>query len=110
MKRYYGSSNTKLYLTGKAREAYNNMDISIVEYTDRAYKIRPEYQHLWGEDANDDTVIWDCDLGYFASEWNTSESELLDQLEEFPVYDIPGYVDHLMTEQELVSWLEDGML
>lgn len=111
MKRIYGNTYTKLNLSGKALEAYNNMmNITIIEYTDKAYKVLPEYQHLWGNNCDNDTIIWDCDLGWFASEWDTTESDLLDQLEEFMVYDIPGYVDHLMTEEELIKWLEDGML
>ena len=113
MKRVYGSDYTNLHLTGKALEAYNNiMDITIYEYTDKAYKIKPEYQHLWGSEANDNTIIWDFDLGYYADQWETSESDLLDQLEEFPVYDVKGQIetDHLMTADELKTWLADGVL
>ena len=113
MKRIYGSDHTQLTLTGKALEAYNNIgDIKIVEYTDRAYKIKPEFIHLWGEGVNADTIIWDCDLGYYASEWETTESDLLDQLEEFPMYGVFGQIEtyNMMTADQLIKWLEDGML
>ena len=112
MERIYGSDYTTLHLTGKALEAYNAMgDITIVEHIGKAYTIKPEFIHLWGDEANADTVIWDDELESYASEWETTESDLLDQLDNFPVYSVKGQAEssHLMTADELVNWLECGM-
>ena len=109
-KRHYGSEYTKLHLTGKALEAYNNMDIDIYEIMDRAYTVKPEYQHLWGDDVTDDTIIWDPEIEYLAQEWEKDETELWEQLDDLPVYHVPGYFENLKTEAELIRWLEDGLL
>ena len=110
MKRIYGNEYTQLRLTGKALEAYDNiMDITIIEYLDKAYHIKPEYFSLWGEDADENTIIWDDSLRYYADEWETTETDLLEQLEPFPVYGVKGQVEsnYVMTEDELIKFLTD---
>ena len=109
MKRKYGSEYTKLHLTGKALEAYNTLDGTIIEYTDFAYHVLPEYQHLWGEETTDDTIIFACEVARYAHDWDTTETDLLDQLEPVMMYEIPGRCDHIMTKDQLIKWLEDAI-
>jgi len=107
MKRIYGCDKTQLKLTGKALEAYNNLSpITITEYTDRCYKVKPEYENLW--DIPGDGLIWDPNIQYLAQSWEKDESELWEQLEEVPVYGVTGAIEtyKLMTADELIRWLE----
>ena len=117
MKRIYGSNPTILKLTGKALKAYNNLShLTITEYTDRAYKILPEYYDFWCQGLSTDeiesSIIWDTDLEYYADSWETTVSDLLDQLEPVPMYGVTGCIEFhdLVTAEYLVNWLEDGML
>lgn len=44
------------------------------------YHIKPEYIDLWGSDATDETIIDDADVNRFASDWDKTREEILEQL------------------------------
>lgn len=48
----------------------------------KMYTIKPEYLPLWGEDADENTIITQDDVERLAADWETSVEELLEQLEE----------------------------
>ena len=48
----------------------------------KKYTIKPEYLPLWGEDADENTIITQDDIERFAADWEKPVEELLDQLEE----------------------------
>lgn len=49
---------------------------------EKRYHIRPEYLPLWGEYTPEDYVVTESELRDQAREWEMSEEELLEQLEE----------------------------
>ena len=48
----------------------------------KMYTIKPEYLPLWGEDADENTIITQDDVERFAADWEKPVEELLEQLEE----------------------------
>ena len=44
------------------------------------YKIKPEYMDVWGEDANEDTVLTDEDLEMITRGWGMTPDDVMDQL------------------------------
>ena len=44
------------------------------------YKIKPEYMDLWGEDANEDTVLTEEDLEMITRGWGKTPDEVMYQL------------------------------
>ena len=50
--------------------------------TMKQYTIKPEYMPLWGEDADENTIITQDDVERFAADWEISVENLLKQLEE----------------------------
>jgi hypothetical protein len=48
----------------------------------KTYTVKPKYLPLWGEDADENTIISQDDVERLATAWETSVEELLDQLEE----------------------------
>lgn len=51
--------------------------------TMKQYTIKPEYLPLWGEDADENTIITQDDIERFAADWEKPVEELLEQLEEY---------------------------
>ena len=49
----------------------------------KTYIIKPQYIHLYGEEANQYTVLTDNDIKYFSDDWNRPEEELYMQLIEY---------------------------
>lgn len=45
-----------------------------------AYHVKPEFFSMWGEDVDENSVITLDEVKRLADEWNTSTSDLLDQL------------------------------
>lgn len=54
--------------------------VSVLNVTE--YRIIPNYFHLWGSDADENTVLSYDDVVSFAREWEKPVEELLEQLEE----------------------------
>lgn len=48
------------------------------------YKIKPEFVHLWGEDATENTIITETDLEIIASGWDKRPEDIIDQLIPLP--------------------------
>lgn len=48
----------------------------------KTYKIKPEYLHLWGPDASEETTVSESEVSRLASEWGMEVSALLQQLDE----------------------------
>lgn len=48
----------------------------------KKYTIKSEYLPLYGEDADENTIITQEDIERFAADWEKPAEELLDQLEE----------------------------
>ena len=51
-----------------------------VTLEDPKYKIKPEFLHLWGEDATEDTVITGDDVESIARGWDKTVADVIDQL------------------------------
>ena len=49
---------------------------------EKRYHIRPEYLSMWGDYTPEDYVVTESELRDLAREWEKSEDELLEQLEE----------------------------
>ena len=45
------------------------------------YRIKPEYIALWGDEANDETVLTEDDIEMIAHGWETPVDEIIDQLD-----------------------------
>lgn len=45
------------------------------------YKIKPEYIDLWGDEANDETVLTEDDIEMIAHGWEKPVDEIIDQLD-----------------------------
>lgn len=85
--------NTKVYrywLNGNdelCRAKRNELDtveckIEVLATPVKAYHIKPEYLHLWGSEATEETVIYERELQWLSSEWGISAGDLLEQLVE----------------------------
>ena len=58
------------------------------------YKIKPEYFHLWGDEANEETTLDEDQIEMIARGWEKPVEEIIDQL-------IPDYFD------SAVSFMDD---
>ena len=50
--------------------------------TMKNYTVKPEYLPLWGDDADENTIITQDDVERFAADWGVSFDGLMKQLEE----------------------------
>lgn len=55
------------------------------------YTIKSEYLPLWGEDADENTIVTQDDIERFAADWEKPAEELLEQLEEVGDFLWEGY-------------------
>lgn len=49
----------------------------------KTYTIKPEFLDLWGEDANEETIVSEPEVKRLAEEWGKSVAALLEQLEPY---------------------------
>jgi len=53
------------------------------EDTNMKYTIKPEYLTLWGEDANEETMLTEDDIEMIARGWDKDVEDVIDQLEPY---------------------------
>lgn len=68
-------------LSGELHLIYADEDIvEDVTLDGPKYKIKPEFLHLWGEDATEDTVLTCDEIESITRGWDKTVSDVIDQL------------------------------
>ena len=100
------------FLSARAREVLESGQIDpldIYEQEETLYRVKDEFWEKWGSEY-DGELLPEAEIDRLADEWGKSFSDLLEELEEVPVYTyfVRGIMDRdNMTGQDVSDFLEE---